>query len=202
MQKILNRINAFICIIDVQNLKILWSNRYSNTNLGLTLPDMLNMSSDELLSLIHPDYREFLITGLKDITFDINGYEYIFIKIRTKDGQWKWVLSTNTVFERNTDGKICKVLSFATAVDIKKLHNQMKAIDHEDTDRSLPISKLSEKERKIIELISIGKTDKDISVYLGISIFTAKTHRKRIIRKLGLKNSSNLIKYAVENGLC
>ncbi|MBA7545868.1 hypothetical protein ES705_38246 [subsurface metagenome] len=63
------------------------------------------------------------------------------------------------------------------------------------------ISSLSRRELDIIRFISKGFTDKEIAIKLHISIHTTKTHRKRIIQKLKVKNTASLVKFAVENGL-
>jgi len=72
----------------------------------------------------------------------------------------------------------------------------------EDTPADNPlIGKLSKRELDVIRLITLGNTDNEIALDLNISSHTAKTHRKRIISKLGLKNTAALVKFAVENDL-
>lgn len=60
---------------------------------------------------------------------------------------------------------------------------------------------LSPREIEIIQLISDGLTNGDIADRLFISIHTVSTHRKNILRKLNLNKSSELIMYAIKNGL-
>lgn len=49
------------------------------------------------------------------------------------------------------------------------------------------------REIDVIRLISTGMTDKEIGEKLKVSIHTAKTHRKRILKKLGLRNTAALV---------
>lgn len=61
--------------------------------------------------------------------------------------------------------------------------------------------KLSHRELEIIQLITDGFTDNEIAIELSISKKTASTHRNNILRKLKLKNTALLIRYAIENKL-
>ncbi|WP_462247595.1 response regulator transcription factor [Ekhidna sp.] len=60
---------------------------------------------------------------------------------------------------------------------------------------------LSEREIEIIRKLSDGLTSSQISEALFISLHTVKTHRKNILRKLDLHSSSELIQYALNNGI-
>lgn len=57
---------------------------------------------------------------------------------------------------------------------------------------------LSNREKEILHLIANGKTSKEIADTLFIAKTTVDTHRKNMIRKLDLKNGSELVKYAIE----
>ncbi len=50
------------------------------------------------------------------------------------------------------------------------------------------ISKLTTAERRILSLVSLAKTNKEIAVALGISPATVKRHLENILKKLGLRN--------------
>jgi len=60
---------------------------------------------------------------------------------------------------------------------------------------------LSLRELEIITLISLEYSGKEISEQLFISIHTVETHRKNIMKKLHLKNTIGLVKYALKNNL-
>ena len=57
---------------------------------------------------------------------------------------------------------------------------------------------LSKREKEILQLIANGKTSKEISENLFIAKTTVDTHRKNMIRKLGLSGGNELIKYAID----
>ncbi len=60
---------------------------------------------------------------------------------------------------------------------------------------------LSPRELEITQLIGDGFTDNEIGVKLSISGKTVSTHRKNMLRKLNLRNTAMLIRYAVQNEL-
>lgn len=60
---------------------------------------------------------------------------------------------------------------------------------------------LTERESEITALIASGMTNKDIANQLHLSPHTVHTHRKNIIKKLGVKSVSELTVYAMSVGL-
>jgi DNA-binding NarL/FixJ family response regulator len=61
--------------------------------------------------------------------------------------------------------------------------------------------RLSARERETVQLLAEGKSNKEVAGILGISPKTAETHRAAIMRKLGLSTFSELVRYAVRNGI-
>lgn len=53
--------------------------------------------------------------------------------------------------------------------------------------------KLSKRELEILELISLGNSDKEIASDLHISARTVQTHVKRIVLKLNARNRTNAV---------
>jgi two-component system invasion response regulator UvrY len=65
----------------------------------------------------------------------------------------------------------------------------------------LPHELLSDREFEVLARISEGLSVSDISKTLGLSPKTISTYRSRILQKMGLKNSAELMHYAFENQL-
>jgi DNA-binding NarL/FixJ family response regulator len=61
--------------------------------------------------------------------------------------------------------------------------------------------RLTAREREILKLIAEGHTSREIGEMLAISLKTVLCHRTRIMKKLDLHNSTELIKYAMRKGL-
>jgi DNA-binding NarL/FixJ family response regulator len=66
---------------------------------------------------------------------------------------------------------------------------------------SSPTMLLSGREREIVQLLAEGNSNKKISAALGISLKTVETHRAMIMRKLGIKSITELVRYAMRNSL-
>jgi DNA-binding NarL/FixJ family response regulator len=60
-------------------------------------------------------------------------------------------------------------------------------------------TRLTARQREIVQLLAEGKTNKEIANTLNISVKTAETHRANIMRRLALHNVSDLVRYAVKN---
>ena len=59
--------------------------------------------------------------------------------------------------------------------------------------------RLTSREREIVQLLSEGKSSKEVASALSISVKTAETHRANIMRKLEIHSVSELVRYAVRN---
>jgi len=64
-----------------------------------------------------------------------------------------------------------------------------------------PHETLTAREREVLQLSAEGKTGAEIAARLHISQRTVENHRANLLRKLGLKNQSELVCYAVRRGL-
>jgi DNA-binding NarL/FixJ family response regulator len=67
-------------------------------------------------------------------------------------------------------------------------------------ERTIPGS-LTMREREILKLIAEGNTNSRVATMLHISVRTVETHRANIMNKLAVKNTAELVRYAVQNGL-
>jgi DNA-binding NarL/FixJ family response regulator len=62
-------------------------------------------------------------------------------------------------------------------------------------------SSLTHREREIVQQIAEGRLNKQIAARLSISIKTVETHRASAMRKLKLRTTADLVRYAVRNQL-
>jgi DNA-binding NarL/FixJ family response regulator len=70
-----------------------------------------------------------------------------------------------------------------------------------DPSRAAATLRLTAREREILQLIAEGRAAKEIAFRLNISIKTVAFHRENIKKKLGLGNTAELTKHAIEQGL-
>ena len=82
---------------------------------------------------------------------------------------------------------------------ILNFHRNKTVSEFHDSEQKKDV--LTKRELEILILVSEGLTSKVIAEKLFISPFTVVKHRKNIIKKLGVKNFNEVVKYAVVNGL-
>jgi DNA-binding NarL/FixJ family response regulator len=70
-----------------------------------------------------------------------------------------------------------------------------------DPSRAAAALRLTARERETLQLIAEGRAAKEIAFRLNISIKTVAFHRENIKKKLGLGNTADLTKHAIEQGL-
>jgi len=64
-----------------------------------------------------------------------------------------------------------------------------------------PIDLLTSREREVLQLIAEGKTNKEIATALTLSVYTVDAHRGRIMEKLNLHSTGELVRFAIRKGL-
>lgn len=60
---------------------------------------------------------------------------------------------------------------------------------------------LSPREREVLQLLAEGRTSPEIGKQLFVATTTVETHRRNIMRKLGIHSVADLTKYAIREGL-
>jgi DNA-binding NarL/FixJ family response regulator len=64
-----------------------------------------------------------------------------------------------------------------------------------------PYEQLSSREREILKLVAEGHTNQEIADQLVLSVKTIQAHRAHVMEKLGLRDVTHLVRYAVGRGL-
>lgn len=62
-------------------------------------------------------------------------------------------------------------------------------------------TKITVREREVLQLITEGKSTKQIAAFLNVSVKTIETHRQQIMEKLDIHSIAELTKYAIREGL-
>lgn len=73
--------------------------------------------------------------------------------------------------------------------------------EKQEVSRTPRKAEITRRELDIVRLIAQEMTNVEIAKKLNNSPMTIITHRKNLLRKLGVKNTAGLVKYAVLNGL-
>jgi DNA-binding CsgD family transcriptional regulator len=62
-------------------------------------------------------------------------------------------------------------------------------------------ARLTRREQQVLLLLVKGATDKEVAKRLGISLHTARTHHKNILRKTSCHNAGELVRFALNHHL-
>lgn len=190
---------------------------------------MLGLAAGELaptmqawLQRIHPDDLAAVREAMRaHDEGETRLYECEF-RMRHRQGHWVWVLARGKV-QRDADGRPQR--SVGTHQDItdrrristegtqllRKIEALMAGLEPRgatpesapgEPANALPKSpSLSPRHREVLGLLAAGLTAAEIAQHLGISRETANTHRRNLMRKLGLRNKAELIRFAVRHGI-
>ncbi len=77
---------------------------------------------------------------------------------------------------------------------IGKVINEIEGKPHKET-------LLTDREQEIMQLVADGKSAKEIAKVLFISPRTVENYKNSLLKKLGLKKTADLIKYAIKHGI-
>jgi DNA-binding NarL/FixJ family response regulator len=60
---------------------------------------------------------------------------------------------------------------------------------------------LTDREKQVLKLVAEGNSNKEVAQLLGISVKTAMSHRERVMQKLEIHNRTDLVKFALRQGV-
>jgi DNA-binding NarL/FixJ family response regulator len=64
-----------------------------------------------------------------------------------------------------------------------------------------PVDLLTPREREVLQLIAEGKTNKEIATRLNLSVYTVDSHRGKVMEKLNLHSTGELVRFAIKQGI-
>lgn len=73
--------------------------------------------------------------------------------------------------------------------------------ERESVAEEASYDKLSDREKQVLKLVAEGHSNKEIADLLYISVKTVMGHRANVMEKLGIHNRTELVKYAVRQGI-
>jgi DNA-binding NarL/FixJ family response regulator len=84
---------------------------------------------------------------------------------------------------------------FSPAISQTLLEDYIRTLQQRGQQDSYSL--LTEREREVLQLLAEGRSNKDVAALLDLSVYTVETHRTRIMQKLNLHNTAELVLYAV-----
>lgn len=131
-------------------------------------------------------------------------------RIRNKKGQYILVTEQHHVLELDLHGNLWLSLGI---LDIAPNQNSGRGLSFQimnyrtneliepTTKNNQESSKLTLREKEILEMVRKGKLSKEISHLLSISVHTVNTHRQRILEKLNAGNAMEALLTAKKRGI-
>jgi two-component system, NarL family, nitrate/nitrite response regulator NarL len=156
------------------------------------MPEMTGIEATQVISEKFPKVKVIALT-----MFNESGY----VSRMLRAGASGYILKNADKKELiNAIQQVAKGENYYSPEITLRLIDKMKG-KKEKSISVVQLDELSEREKEILKLIAQENTNAEIAEKIFLSPLTVNTHRKNLIRKLGVKNTAGLVRYAVENGL-
>jgi PAS domain S-box-containing protein len=110
-----------IYIFDIVENKTVYSNREITLILGYDSQEIQALGSNVLPKLIHPEDLKTLTAHYTKMQTakdgEIRSYE---VRVQHKNGEWRWVMTRETVYARNVLGEVTQVLGASSDITARK----------------------------------------------------------------------------------
>ena len=158
--------------------------------LDLNMPDMNGVEVIKALHKESIDVKALVVSMHSNSFYIINTLEAGGLGYLLKDCAYEQLIDAIGVVSQ---GKkyLC---SSVTEILINDYLKRGKDIDHNGES-------LTKKELDVLKSIALGKSTREISESMVISIKTVNTHKVNILEKLQLKTTADIIKYAIKKGI-
>ncbi|MCK9377240.1 MAG: response regulator transcription factor [Syntrophobacterales bacterium] len=161
--------------------------------MDISMPNLRGLEATREIKLINPEVKVLILTMHKDreylyhaLTAGAEGY------LLKEDADGELISAIQTLRKGGTF--ISPLLSTQMAdIFVDKFRPGGEPL-------TAPEEPLTVREREIIKLIAEGKSSKEIGELLFISSRTVQHHRANIMRKLDIKKTADLVKYAIQKG--
>ncbi len=158
--------------------------------LDITMPRLGGLETLERIRTEHGGTRVVLLSVHGDPPF---------IKSAIALGADGYVLKNGRAAEIVTAVReVMKGGSYFSPAVAREIVEQLRAPRPDSDD---PFSLLSSREREVLHRIADGLSAKEIAVDLSISTKTVEAHRTSLMRKLGVRKATELVRYALRHGL-
>lgn len=158
--------------------------------MDIAMPVMTGVRATELLSKELPDIKVIALSMHSD-------KEYI-----------KGILEAGAsgyLFKNCTYNQLIEAINTVSAGK-KYLSDKITEVLIEDyigkeAETDTELANLSKREQEVLKLLAEGKSVREISELLFLSVKTVGTHKQNIFDKLKLKSTADLVKYALKQGI-
>lgn len=177
----------------------------------------------EIIDLIHPEDLSFVVEAeeksyekVKTLGVDnlLNVKTSYCFRMKTASGDYELFHHQAIHTQQSQDGRLLQAVNIHTnihhltsinpyTVVISGINsrNDFHQIPVYQELKKIPDFKLTNREKQIIGYIVTGLSGTEISSLLHLSEHTVRSHRKNILEKMGARNSKELVRIAIEQGI-
>lgn len=171
-------------LIDIEAVEI---------KINKTYPDIVVLDVDEVYGIEILEYIKANYPDIKVLILTINDNKDLILKVFQLGVNGYMLKSQDSIHLKDAINAICKGRHYFSSDVMSRIASNNLRRDAEVV--------LTRRELEVLKLITTGKSSKEISNELFISDPTFQTHRRNILDKLDLKNTVQLVRYAIKNGL-
>lgn len=169
-------------------LQLLRQHDYDVLVLDIAFPDRSGLEIVEELKSFKPNLPVLMLSVYSEQQYAVRALKIGAAGYLTKDSAPDELVAA-----------IRKVAQGGRYVTIS-LAEKLAAIVGEE-DQKEPHEALSRREFQVMCQLAAGKTVSDIATELSLSVKTVSTYRARLQEKLGVKNTAEIMRYAIQRGL-
>lgn len=115
IQKVTDYIPNILDIFDIIKKRNIYVNRNIQNILGYTHKHIEETGGTLLYEIIHPEDLPIIEKHFQDMSTAQDGQIYtVEYRVKKADGKWRWLLSRDVVFSRDSDGRVQEILGTAT----------------------------------------------------------------------------------------
>lgn len=158
--------------------------------LDISMPKITGIEAISLVKKQYPEIKVLMLTMHKNkqyfyhsMSSGADGY------LMKDDSDQELLLAISKIQEGKT--YISPILSDDFASDVISAHRNQ---------QSTPFQSLTKREHEVLQLVVEGYTSKDVAEKLCLSPRTVDHHRSKLLKKFNLRNSADLVNFAVRNG--
>ena len=161
--------------------------------MDVRMPDLDGIAATRELLAAFPDVRVVILT-----TFEQDDYIFDALSAGASGFLLKRTSPEDLIAAVHTIAGGESLLSPSVT---SRVIERMAAQKRPDPGHDALLAELTPREREVLELLARGRSNAEIAATLVIEESTAKTHVKRVLTKLGVRDRVQAVIFAYENGL-
>lgn len=191
-----NSVEDIIWINNHQKLEPVFVNNAGLKYYGYERNELAQEGFELYSKLIHPDYFNDVHRTITHFAQHPERTFFMPYLVKHYTGTWRWTFSEARTLNYSRQQKAVYVI--ALVYDMEDVINNLEGLRSPSLEEDLARYKtLTEREKEVLYLIADEKTSVEIARLLHIETSTVDTHRKHLIRKLGVRSSIGLVRFAL-----